>query len=120
MLEDPWAEFPNGRLPDQGQGKGHGQTLSKENSLSDFTPPSFKEKPNEELSDSMIPQIGDSFMERNLVNPAPCVGNSESDLSANTPDESGSDPKMSDSLIPQVGDSLLRSDSTTENHEEME
>ena len=77
MLEDPWADFPNGRLPEDTQAKAQGQTPTPTSSLADFTPPSFKEKAKDELSDSMIPQIGDSFIERS-INPAPGVESSES------------------------------------------
>ncbi len=112
MLEDPWAELERKKNVQYSGAK-------QENSSDD-------EAESKKLSESLIPQVGDSFFERNVVDPAPDISMSSSYSLA---DDSGVLPSdeqavagavgsaavtvgegkvgLSDSLVPLVGDSLL-------------
>eukprot|EP00095_Tigriopus_kingsejongensis_P008637 maker-scaffold426_size175065-snap-gene-0.29 protein:Tk08637 transcript:maker-scaffold426_size175065-snap-gene-0.29-mRNA-1 annotation:"m-phase-specific plk1-interacting" len=106
MLEDPWARFEQ----------------CSNASSADVSMPS--------MSDSMIPQVGDSFFERN-INPAPNVQASSTSLdtggdeadesrtnSASNPESSLEKPELSESMIPMVGDSILNQNDATNMEEE--
>lgn len=105
MLEDPWASLQR-----------FGE--SEEQDLSDY-------QPEQPLSDSMIPQVGDSFLSR--INPAPDVSFSGDDGALAQAEDSptteagdvskGPVTPLSDSMIPQVGDSLLNRHAPDETQE---
>lgn len=74
MLEDPWARFENAS-----QNVGGSSSLS----TSETDPKTLI------MSDSMIPQVGDSFFQRNL-NPAPEVNNDDTNETKDDIDMSAS------------------------------
>ena len=96
MLEDPWATLE--------------EQLKYSSSMDSSAP-----GPNPSLSDSLIPQIGDSFFERN-INPAPDVEKDKSVDDQLDSIEKNPNVSLSDSMIPMVGDSICMSeDSVQEN-----
>jgi len=117
MLEDPWAR------------------LEQQRASTSFTRPEKATNDGEEagkqLSDSMIPQVGESFFERNL-NPAPDVdvsmgavddtdgkdnadvGEGEDSVDEGAADDGGGAAAvLSDSMVPLVGDSILQGSEST-------
>ena len=81
MLENPWKELQRQREARLANAEESEMMLA-----------------NDDLSDSLVPQVGDSILERNAnINPAPEVAE---------PDEEGK--VLSDSMVPLVGDSLVR------------